>query len=70
MWECETQRVNETAAAPLASSEEMKGLKGNSVVSFPPPSSHAGHMVQGVEFGVDVGLDLRHQRRLVKQNIQ
>lgn len=37
MWECETQRVNETAAAPLASSEEMKDLKGNSVVFFPPP---------------------------------
>lgn len=37
MWECETQRVNGTAAAPLASSEEVKDLKGNAVVFFPRP---------------------------------
>lgn len=36
MWECETQRVNETAAAALASAEEMKDLKGNAL-SPPPP---------------------------------
>lgn len=68
MWECRTQRVNETAAAPLASSEEMKDLKGNSVVFS--PLLRSGHMVQGVDFGIDVGLYLRHQRRFGKQNIQ
>lgn len=37
MWECETQRVNETAAAALASAEEMKDLKGNALSPLPPP---------------------------------
>lgn len=66
MWECETQRVNETAAAALASAEEMKDLKGNALSPLPPPSSCSGHMVRGGS--TDVGLD--HQRRVVKQNIQ
>lgn len=70
MWECETQRVNETAAAALASAEEMKGLKGNALSPPPPPPPRVLVTWYGWGEGgsTDVGLD--HQRWVVKQNIQ